>query len=149
MVEREQATESLPQQGQTVESIVPVPLSQMHLPSVSAGHLNEQGPPQRQICQDTQILSIFLLYIINAMTTEYIRVENNIQEALKELQESTKPNVAETARQHGVPKSRLRTQWKGRQSHYERPTAGKRLTNDQDLALRSYINYLNSLYTAA
>ena len=48
------------------------------------------------------------------MTTEYIRVENKIQEALKELWESTKPNVAEAVRQHGVPESRLRARWKGR-----------------------------------
>jgi len=47
------------------------------------------------------------------MTTEYIRVENKIQEALKELRESTKPNVAEAARRHGVPKSCLRARWKG------------------------------------
>ena len=83
------------------------------------------------------------------MTTEYIHVKNKIQEALKELQESTKPNVVEAARQHGISKSRLRAQWKGRQSHYKRPVAGKRLTDDQDLTLHGYINYLDSLYTAA
>ena len=64
------------------------------------------------------------------MTTEYIRVENKIQEALKELQESTKPNVAEAARRYGVPESRLRARWKGSQLRHERPTAGRRLTND-------------------
>ena len=42
------------------------------------------------------------------ITTKYIRVENKIQEALKELYKSTKPNVTEAARRHGVPKSRLR-----------------------------------------
>jgi hypothetical protein len=64
------------------------------------------------------------------MTTKYIRVENKIQEALKELQESTKPNVAEAARRHGVSESRLRARWKGRQSRCERPAAGRRLTDD-------------------
>ena len=93
---------------------MPLSRSTYLVTEVSAGQLNEQSPPQRQICQDTQILSIFLLYIINAITTEYIRVENKIQEALKELRESTKPNVAEAARQHGVPESRLRARWKGR-----------------------------------
>lgn len=34
------------------------------------------------------------------MTAKYIRVENKIQEVLKELRESTKPNVAEAARWH-------------------------------------------------
>ena len=32
------------------------------------------------------------------MAAKYIRVENKIQEVLKELRESTKPNVAEAAR---------------------------------------------------
>jgi len=47
------------------------------------------------------------------MTIKYIRVENKIQEAFKELWESIKPNVAEAARWYGVPESRLRVWWKG------------------------------------
>ena len=64
---------------------VPVPLSRCTylVTEVSAGQPNKQGPPQCQICQDTQILLIFLLYIINIITTKYIHIKNKFRRLLK------------------------------------------------------------------
>jgi len=59
------------------------------------------------------------------------------------------PEIAKTARTYNVPYQRLLARYHGRQSKHERPGAGRKLNNTQDLAVCQYLEHLDRMGTSA
>jgi len=83
------------------------------------------------------------------MSEKYTEIEARIKEVCKKLNNCEKPNVAAVAREFEVPETRLRARWNERQSRRDRPAAGRKLTEDQELAVCLYLKQLDTIGTSA
>jgi hypothetical protein len=72
-------------------------------------------------------------------------IEQLILGAIDALQDQAKPNIARTAREFGVPVSRLRARVSGRLSRLGYPSGNRKLNQAQEAALCSYIDTLDKL----
>jgi len=82
------------------------------------------------------------------MPESYAEIEAHIEQALHELRDCENPNIAAVAREFQAPVSRLRARWNGRSSKQDLPEPGKRLTDDQELAVYLY-RRLDTIRTSA
>jgi len=83
------------------------------------------------------------------MSEKYAEIEACIKEACENLNNCEKPNVAAVAREFEVPETRLCARWNGRQSRQGRPAAGRKLTEDQELAVCPHLKQLDTIGTSA
>ncbi|OQE38925.1 hypothetical protein PENCOP_c007G03627 [Penicillium coprophilum] len=72
-------------------------------------------------------------------------IENQIDKAIDHLSNQSKPNIAKTAREFGVPEGRLRRRWKGGKSLFQRQPTGRKLNIEQEKALCEYIDYFDAV----
>lgn len=75
-------------------------------------------------------------------------IEDRIQEAAQAYYASTKPNLAQIARDYGVSCGRLRGRIHGRQSNSDRAKATKALNPIQERALVNWVKVLDSAHTS-
>ena len=74
------------------------------------------------------------------MASSPAEVENQILCAMSEMLEEETPNVAHIARLFDVPEQRFRARWKGHKSKSNRPPIGRKLSEEQELALCHYLD---------
>jgi hypothetical protein len=74
-----------------------------------------------------------------------IAIDDRIEQALKSIIDTPKPNYSQLARQYDVPYQRLLARSKGRQTRSERLSSTYKLTEAQDSALYDYVARLDEL----
>jgi hypothetical protein len=79
------------------------------------------------------------------MPDDYYDIEDRIEQALRILRRQEIPNISKTAREFDVPMQRLRRRWLGTPSRYDRAPTNIKLSIEQEMALRQYINTLIKL----
>jgi len=82
---------------------------------------------------------------------QYKDIEIQIQAAIESLSTNPNsyPNIVEIARNYKIPVSRLRARLQGSQSRQQRPGANHKLTDDQELAVCQYLDWLDTIGTSA
>jgi hypothetical protein len=79
------------------------------------------------------------------MPDDYYDIEDRIEQALRILWRQEKPNISKTAREFDVPMQRLRRCWLGTPSRSNRAPTNTKLSTEQEIALRRYIDTLIKL----
>jgi hypothetical protein len=79
------------------------------------------------------------------MPDDYYDIEDRIEQALRILRRQEKPNISKTAREFDIPMQRLRRRWLGTPSRCDRAPTNTKLSTEQEMALRWYINTLIKL----
>ena len=77
------------------------------------------------------------------MPDTYHDIEDRISEAIQSLDNQRKPNIAKTARDFRVPRSRLRNRWNGRQPKSQVVAHNRTLSEAQELAICQYLDHLD------
>ena len=76
---------------------------------------------------------------------DYSIIEARIEEAIDEMKNEKKTNIAALARKYALPEQRLRARLKGRISRKQRESPNRKLTADQELGLCQYLDRLDEL----
>jgi hypothetical protein len=79
----------------------------------------------------------------------YAEIEARIEQALHELHDCENPNIAAFVQEFQVPVARLRARWNGCSSKQDLSVSNKRLTDDQELVLCLYLQFLDTIGTSA
>ena len=83
------------------------------------------------------------------MPESYETIERRLLDAVASLNTQNPPLIAKTARDFNVPYQRLLGRYHGRQSKQERPAVGRKLNNDEELAVYLYLDHLDKIGTSA
>ena len=84
------------------------------------------------------------------MTSEsYQDVEVRISDAIDALHEGWYTNCAQAAKTFQVPVRRLQRRWNGSNSKSSRPSTNKALSDEQEVAIRQYIEQLDKINMCA
>jgi hypothetical protein len=79
------------------------------------------------------------------MPDDYYDIEDQIKQALRILQRQEKLNILKTAQEFNILMQRLQHCWLGTPSHSDRVLINTKLSTEQEIALRQYINILIKL----
>ena len=79
------------------------------------------------------------------MSTKYSKINSRIVLAVQTLQTVPNPNIAAFARDHNLPYRRLNRAYKGGNSRSTRPPTNKLLTEEQEVALKHFLNAINNI----
>jgi hypothetical protein len=79
------------------------------------------------------------------MPDNYYDIEDRIEQALRILQRQEKPNISKTMQEFDVPMQQLQRRWLGTPSRSDRAPINIKLSTEQEIALRQYINTLIKL----
>ena len=83
------------------------------------------------------------------MPGSYAETKVRMEQALRQIHDCEKPNIAVMAREFQVPATRLRARWNERPSKQDRPGPNKKLTDDQGLEVCLYLRHLDAIGTSA
>jgi hypothetical protein len=79
------------------------------------------------------------------MSSEYNEINERIVLAVQTLRSVTKPNIAAFARDHELPYQRLKRAYQGGNNRTTRPSTNKLLTDEQEVALKHFLDSIDDI----